>query len=460
MSSNAARKHLQTGTAVALVVVEVAAVLLGALGGGGGDGDVLLNNSDLEDLAVLGDVLGGDDVAAGVVLGVVEGRSGGDGGSGDLGVLGGGAVGVGALGVLLIVTTKDGRGGLVKETLGRLAGGARAGLASVAGRLRLGRASLVGVAADARVLGSVLRAVLHRDTKRDTVLDAHDVLVSENLGHVEVALAGLALVLDGEQRAVLNASRGVLAGVESVLEELLRLPAHDEISVVTSTGGVTHGKSELAVLASEELSGPDGLVEKEGVVHIVPLGALALLDQVGVGNVAVVVVGVGLTGTAARETDLETHAVRAVLVHVRLGWKLVAVERRLRVAVVVEAVEAESALGQPELVIGLLGPGAERLVGERAVEVTSVLVTSDGTEALREGLDVVHVVEVVGKKTTDLGNNDRGAIVVDEVKRRGPVSGLVLLDGARGASVGRGQVLVGALHGELLIGIVSASATI
>jgi len=308
----------------------------------------------------------------------------------------------------------------------------------------------VAFTAYARVGGSISRAVLHGNTPGDALCVVHDVLVNKDLRDLESALAGLRVRLDVEKGAVLDASGVVLASVKSALEEVLGLPAHDEVTVVAVASRVTVRKSELAVLASELVGGPDGLVEEEGVVDIVALGALALLDKVGVGNVGVVVVRVRLAGTAARETDLKTHAVLTVLVHVGLGGELVAVERRLGSTGVVEAVETKGPLGEPLLVIRLLGPGAEGLVGEGAVERTEVLVSGDHLEALGEGLDVVHVVKVVGEKTADLGNHDRGAVAVDEVERGSPVGGLVLGDSAGGASALGGQVGVGRVHGEVL----------
>jgi hypothetical protein len=446
---------------VTLVVVKVATVLVvRSLRRSSGDGNINLLDGDLKDLAVLGDVLGGDDLALGVVGGIVDGRRGGDGGSGDLllaggrgddggrlGVLGGRAgLGGGVVRVLLVVTEDGGRS-LAKEAV--VAGSRRCGLAGLAS---LGAGSGNGILAPAGVSGGVLGTVLHGNALGDTLVLVNHILVDKNLGDLESALAGLGITLDVEQRAVLDQSRVALASVESLLEEVLGLPAHHEVTVVSSTSRVTVRKRELTILADESVGGPDGLEEEEGVVDVVSLGALALLDQVRVGNVGLVVVRVGLASTAARETDLETHAASAVLVHVLFGRQLVAVERGLGQvgSAVVEAVEAESSLGQPFLVGGLLRPGGERLVGERAVEGAAVLVTSDHLEALGEGLHVVHVVQVVGEKATDLGNDDGGAVVVDEVEGGSPVSGLVLGDGARGAGTLGGQVLVGSVHVEVL----------
>ena len=73
LSCRSCWKHLKAGTTVTLVVVEVAAVLA-ISGSSGSDGNVDLLDGDLQDLAVLGDVLGGDDLASGAIGSVVKGR--------------------------------------------------------------------------------------------------------------------------------------------------------------------------------------------------------------------------------------------------------------------------------------------------------------------------------------------------------------------------------------------------
>jgi len=131
LSCRSCWKHLKAGTTVTLVVVEVAAVLaICTLGSGGSDGNVDLLDGDLEDLAVLGDVLGGDDLASGAIGSVVKGRRGGDSGSGNLLVAGrGGLLGrnlllakVRAVRILavLAVITEDGRGSLAEVAIGGL----------------------------------------------------------------------------------------------------------------------------------------------------------------------------------------------------------------------------------------------------------------------------------------------------------------------------------------------------
>jgi hypothetical protein len=135
LSCRSCWKHLKAGTTVTLVGVEVTAVLA-ISGSSGSDGNVNLLDGDLEDLTVLGDVLGGDDLALGAIDGVVKRRRGSDSSSGsDLLVAGrggfGGLVGggrgaanlllakVGAVGVLAVIT-EDGRGSLAEVSVGRL----------------------------------------------------------------------------------------------------------------------------------------------------------------------------------------------------------------------------------------------------------------------------------------------------------------------------------------------------
>ena len=106
-------------------------------------------------------------------------------------------------------------------------------------------------------------------------------------------------------------------------------------------------------------------------------------------------------------------------------------------------------------------PGAEFVVRDRPLEVTQVWVAGQHAEAFGEYLDIVEVEEVVAgsksqrdrsnvamqpglnsrKHSSDLVNQDGGAIVVGEVQRRRPVRGLVLRHGT-GRARARIQVLV------------------
>lgn len=81
----------------------------------------------------------------------------------------------------------------------------------------------------------VLGSVLNLDVTAEAVGRTSAVVDVENLGHVlDLAhgLLGLGLEASGEDRAVLNATREVGAGIDSLLEGI-DVPAVDEISVVS-----------------------------------------------------------------------------------------------------------------------------------------------------------------------------------------------------------------------------------
>lgn len=218
--------------------------------------------------------------------------------------------------------------------------------------------------------------------------------------------------------------------------------------MVAGSDWVSGGENELAALASELVSGKDGLVEKEWVVDIVSLRAVALLDQAWVCDVRLVVVRVLGSGSTARECHLEADTINTVGIHVLLVWELVAVEGCLWGLGVVEAVDTNSTLLEEEL-IGRGGwPEAELLVGEWAGEVADSRVARNHLEAFREWLEVIKVEQVVGKHATNVGDHLGSAIIVLEVERWGPVGGHVFGDSARSAVV----LLVGTLGKSLIVG--------
>ena len=185
--------------------------------------------------------------------------------------------------------------------------------------------------------------------------------------------------------------------------------------------------------ALELVGVPDGLVEEGRVALVVAFRALATVDHVGVGHVALVVIG-GLLAVAARgEHDLGTDTVGAVLVHVLLSGEEVAVARALGGATVVHAVHADGLLAERLLSHILRSPGRGWRVRDGTAEVAETRVASEHLEALGESLQVVADEKVVCKHTTDLGNDLGLAILVDEVQGRGPVGGLVVVELARGA---------------------------
>ena len=97
----------------------------------------------------------------------------------------------------------------------------------------------------------------------------------------------------------------------------------------------------------EEFIGrPDDLVEEERVVHIIACRTVALLDQARVSHVRLVVNRIQGAVATARESQLETKAIRTLRIHILLCWEYMAVQRRLRSDSVVQAIEADRALLQ------------------------------------------------------------------------------------------------------------------
>ena len=221
-------------------------------------------------------------------------------------------------------------------------------------------------------------------------------------------------------RAVLDTAREVGAVIDGAAQDV-RVPAVDEVGVVSVTCGVAVGPDELAALALEGVGVPDGLVEKGGKTGLVTLRARATVNQVGVCHVRLVVIGCDILAVPARrEEDLGANAVGAVSVEEVLVWHEVAVARALGGLVVVEAVEAQGLLHER-----LLGHvrGAPRgcwLVRDWASEVAHAGVTSEDLKTFGKGLNVVAEEEVVGEHSADLGNNLSLAIGVGEVQGRGP----------------------------------------
>jgi len=82
------------------------------------------------------------------------------------------------------------------------------------------------------VLGRWLRARLHWDTNRETVARTLRVVVGKDLGYLESALASSVVGLNVEEVTVLDESRKRSAGVDSLLQEVGRVPTHHEISMV------------------------------------------------------------------------------------------------------------------------------------------------------------------------------------------------------------------------------------
>lgn len=372
---------------------------------GDGDGDFDLLDANLVHDAILGVDGGGDDAVVVAVVVGVGGRSGGrrgnrrgrraSRGSRRRDVVHGNASW--ALGVGRGVALRGDRG---DRRHGRLGGG----LAAAGARLeRVG----------------VFGAVLHGDVTAETVGGAGAVVVLERGGGVldlAGALLGLGLEVAREDGAVFDAAGEVGARVDGGLEGI-DVPTVDEVGVVSVSGGVTVGPNKLSCLALERIGVPDGFVEKGGQANWEALGTIAAVDQAGVGDMTLVVIGGNILSIPARSKhDLGADAIGAVVFHVLLGGQEVAVARTFRRLAVVHAVHSNGLLTKRQLCFIRVGPGRCRRVRHRARKVAKTRVAGEHLEALGESLDVVAQEKIVGKHTTDLGDNLRLAIFVRKVK--------------------------------------------
>jgi hypothetical protein len=187
------------------------------------------------------------------------------------------------------------------------------------------------------------------------------------------------------------------------------------------TSGVTVGPDKCTGAGVELVCVPDRLVEQRRQTDWETWRALAAVDVVRVGHVALVVGGSDVLAVPARwEEDLSADTVVAGRVQELLVRHEVAVTRALRLLVVTHAVEAKRLLAESHLVLVLGGPCRSWRVWDWASEVAQTRVTCKHLEFLGEGLEVVAQKEVVCEHTTDLRDDLGHAIFVNEVQRRCP----------------------------------------
>lgn len=300
-----------------------------------GDSDELLLPDNLADNAAVGDVLGA------VSLGSLRGRSNGSRGSSGSRLRGRRGRGSRAALLALLLEDVTGKGrGLVGRQVTSLVGQARGG---------------------ARVL-TILEGDL--DVTGEDLGGTLDVVTEEELGDgllsLDLARGSLILANNVEQRAVLNAARGVGASLNSLLQEVL-FPAHPEVTVESETGGVTVSHDEATVASLEGSGVVDNFEEHAGETDRELGRAFAVHDKVGESDVVAVVLAVEVLAIPARgEHEFQTETVGTVGIKVVLGGHVVAVQSTLGGLLVVQAVKANGAL----LEVGLLGlahAGPERL---------------------------------------------------------------------------------------------------
>jgi hypothetical protein len=286
-------------------------------------------------------------------------------------------------------------------------------------------------------------------------------LVDDGLDSARVHV-GIRLLDEGT--AGVGETKGVEALVHSTLQSVT-LPTEDVVTVLSVTGGVTHGKDEgLAAISGpwqvvERLGVPNGLEEEQR--HAGGVGRRAVSvhqDDTSIvvntsleeSHVARVVGRVEvLPVPARREEDVGTDTSRALLVgevdgviSANTGGRAV---RGVGESGSLPATEAEGVSLRTCLVDSL--PLADHGV------------TGDHTETLGEGgdlratgrLDVVDGHTTVGRTSKvvgDLRNTSEGSVLVPEVHDGSPVVGLVLLELATRAGRHLGDVVV-EVHGDI-----------
>lgn len=169
---------------------------------------------------------------------------------------------------------------------------------------------------------------------------------------------------------------------------------------------ITVSHDESAVAAAESRHIPDSLKKHGRHVDGKVFGTLAVAEHVGIGHVGAVVLGAEVLSIPARgESDLRPDTVGAVRIDKGLVGDRVAVQGRLRISLVVEAVETHGALPQgflrsKALAVPLVGRriGLGKVPGRPA---SLIRVSGNHSKASREGRQVIQM-ELVVSEAKDL----------------------------------------------------------
>lgn len=271
------------------------------------------------------------------------------------------------------------------------------------------------------------------DATRQFPHGSEDVLTKESLreGLLHLARGCLAFVNDIEKGAILDSTRWIGAGIDGFLEEV-RLPTSDEVTMVAKAGGISIGKDEAAVAVLESSSIPDNFEEQAWQADGVGIGTGSSHDEVRESHVVSVVLTVGVFAIPARlEHELQSEAIRTVLVEIGLVRKVVAVQGSLRRLAVVEAVESKGTLRQI-LLLCLTERSPLRLRRVRLAWVTygispSFVASGNHLESFGESSNVVAIQEVVRQHATNLRDKlDFSSAGILEIESWVPVGRLVL----------------------------------
>jgi hypothetical protein len=141
---------------------------------------------------------------------------------------------------------------------------------------------------------SVLGTELDRDIAAEAWGGALAIVGRKLFGHFKCTLGTLVFGLKLKHGTIGKETRWVGALLNGATENLSG-PAVQEIAVVTVTGGIAVGEHESAGHAHEFVGLPDGLKEQGRDALLVTFGTLATVDEIRVGNMALVVFGIVLT---------------------------------------------------------------------------------------------------------------------------------------------------------------------
>lgn len=144
----------------------------------------------------------------------------------------------------------------------------------------------------------ICRAIFNHNAARKTLMGVN-ILILQPVRYLEFALALIVLRLKLENRAVLDLTAWVRAGVNRLLQNT-RFPALDEIAVITESSWVAVGEDELATHVLEGVGVPDSFKHEGNNASFIALGASAVHHEMRIGHVGFVIIRVDIFTVPAR----------------------------------------------------------------------------------------------------------------------------------------------------------------
>lgn len=173
--------------------------------------------------------------------------------------------------------------------------------------------------------------------------------------------------------------------------------------MIARASGVTIRENEAALLPLERIGVPNCLEKERHKTVLETLWAVAIVDQRGVTDVRAVVRGVEVLAVPARRKhELHTDSVSAVLVHVVLAGQEVAIQRRLRLLLVVHTVKTNGLLHQPKLRGFPSSPQRFGRVRPRKGKVPKGWITSNHAEAFGKGSNIFSIEQIVAVQSVSV----------------------------------------------------------